>query len=650
MRQRFTLLAVMALTVIVYWPGLAGPLVLDDRANLEPLLRWMHGEIGWRSIVFSNLSGPLGRPVSMASFLANVALTGESVYWMKATNLVIHLMCGAAIYALMSTWMRLKAFVPDAPAVIERWAPCMVTAIWLLHPLLVSTVLYVVQRMAMLAALFMLLAMLAYLHGRIALIGGRRIKAAMLLGIAMPASVVLAMLSKENGVMAIALCGLMELLIFVPPVGRRRAWPSYGFIATTLVLPAGLAAGLTLAGYHLIVGGYANRSFTLAERLMTQPRVLWDYLGAILLPNGPRLGLYHDDFPISHNWLSPATTLPALLAWIGVVVAAWHLRRRAPALALGLGVFLVGQALESTVFPLLMYFEHRVYMSSIGIIWAIAGLATMAGQALHRRMNHGNIVFVAAPMTLLIALGLATAARASIWRNQESILQQSLATHPDSRWLRMDLIADDMAQKPHRTDDALAHADHLMSRPDPLDRRFGAMLRLSVECLEGREITPPRIEQIFGGRPRAVEPDLLVGLESLADRTIARNCQGFSPREMADALSGMLDRTALPKDDRSLWRLRFKCARLYFASGDIAPALRQSQLAYSGSGDPAPGLMAVGLLLRRGDIPAADRLLNQVARKIPGNDFYGMRIVATYKSQISSAAPHGKPGDVPVRH
>jgi hypothetical protein len=647
MNQRLALAALFALTVLAYWPGLAGPLVLDDRANLEPLLRWMHGEVGWHSIVFSNLSGPLGRPVSMASFLANVATTGESVYWMKATNLALHLACGGAIYALLSLLVRLRAFVPGAPDAVNRWVPCFATAFWLLHPLLVSTVLYVVQRMAMLAALFTLVALLAYLHGRIALRERQRATAGLLLGIAVPVCIALAVLSKENGALALAMCGLMEWLVFRPGEGQRRGWASRGFIFATLVAPAVAAVALTIGGHHLIAGGYSNRSFTLSERLLTQPRVLWDYVRAILVPRGPSMGLYHDDFAISHGWFSPATTLPALLLWGAVALAAWRLRRRVPAFAIGLGIFLVGQALESTVFPLLMYFEHRVYLPSIGIVWAAAGLATAAGQIAHKRMHHGNTVFVAAPVALVLALSVATFARAAVWRSQLSILDQALATHPDSRWLRMDLIAFDMAQRPHRTADALRHTDHLMAMRDPLDQRFGAMLRLSIECMEGTAITSTRIGQVFDGHPRAIEPDLLVGLESLAGRISSAPCGGFTPHRMADELSGMLDRSPFRARDRSMWRLRFQAGRLYWLAGDPQAAVKQARLAYPpGNTDPAAGLFLAGVLLRTGNDEAAAETLDKVQHYVPAGDARGQQILGEYRALLAAdrAAKKASPG------
>lgn len=635
LRWSVLLVLVLLLAALAYLPGLSGPLVLDDRANLEPLVAWLHGQINWQSVVFGNGSGVFGRSVSMATFLANAAVGGESVYGFKLVNLLIHLLNGIAIYALFSGILRAQAIThPGSKS--AAWMPLLATSLWLLHPLLVSTVLYVVQRMAMLSALFMLLTMLAYVHGRLALDSGHRRRAWMLLGLLAPASTLLATLSKENGILAPALCGLIEWLVFAPTAGDRRRWPSKAFIALVLAVPALLAIALTLDGNPRIVGGYENRSFTLAERLLTQPRVLWHYVGAILLPYGPRLGLYHDDFPVSHGLLSPPGTLLAIAGWIVALVLAWRVRRTAPAIALGVGIFLVGQALESSVFPLLMYFEHRVYLPSIGIIWALLGLTSFAAERLDRRMHHGRQIFTGAAVALVTAFGFATVARVSVWRSQDGILLQALATHPNSRWLRMDLVGRDMAQRPPATVSALRHADHLMNMPDPLDQRFGAMLRLSIECIQGAPATGVRLDQVFGGHPLAIEPDLLVGYEGLAERIIKTPCQDLGPATMASALAGMLDRTPLPAADRSIWRLRFKTAKLYWAAGNLQAALQQAKLAYApGSSDPAVAVMIAGLLLQSGDSQGAGRMLDRVESRIVQGDVAGRAIVKRYREQIA---------------
>lgn len=637
MTLRWSLLLLLALLMaaLAYLPGLSGPLVLDDKANLEPLVGWLQGQASWQTVVFGNGSGVFGRPVSMATFLANAAIGGDSVYGFKLTNLLIHLLNGIAIYALFSAVQRAQAIARPASK-SAAWMPLVATSLWLMHPLLVSTVLYVVQRMAMLSALFMLLTMLAYVHGRLALDSGHRRRAWILLGLLAPASTLLATLSKENGILAPALCGLIEWLVFAPAAGDRRGWRSKAFIALVLAVPALLAIALTLDGNPRIVGGYENRSFTLAERLLTQPRVLWHYVGAILLPYGPQLGLYHDDFPISHGLLSPPGTLLAFAGWLVALILAWRLRRTVPAVALGVGIFLVGQALESSVFPLLMYFEHRVYLPLIGIIWALLGAASFAAERLDRRIHHGRKIFTSATVASVVVLGLATAARASVWRSQDGILLQALTTHPDSRWARMDLIGRDMARKPPDTAGALRHADYLMRMPDPLDRRFGAMMRLSIECIEGAPATDARLDQVFGGHPRAIEPDLLVGYEGLAERIIKEPCAGFGPATMAGRLAAMLDRTPLPEADRSVWRLRFKVAKLFWSAGNLPAALRQAKLAYApGSSDPAVQVMIAGLLLQSGDLQGAEHMLDGVESRVAPGDVEGKTIIARYRAQIA---------------
>jgi hypothetical protein len=633
MKARLLLLAAMACAVLVYLPGLAGPLVLDDHANLEPLVHWLHGGIGWKDVVFDNGSSTLGRPLAMATFLANAATTGESVYAFKATNLAIHLAMGLCVYALFAALSRRQ--LAGAPASLIRWAPIAAAAVWLLHPLLVSTVLYVVQRMAMLAALFIMLAMLSYLHGRFALEAGQRRKAGILLGLAAPACTVLAILSKENGILAPALCGLLEWLVFVPREGSRRSRGSTAFIFATLVVPALAALVLTLAGEQHIVGGYANRPFTLPERLLTQSRVLWHYVGALLLPYGPRLGLYHDDFPVSHGLLSPPTTLLSILAWTAFLWGGWRCRRKNPALSLGIGIFLVGQALESTVFPLLMYFEHRLYLPSLGLVWALVGLVAWGAPRLARHMHHGGRILAGASISLVVVLGLATAARAAVWRNQEAILRQALAFHPDSRWMRMDYIALDMAKSPPDVDGAIAHAEYLAARPDPVDRRFGALMQLSIHCVQGQEVSPAMIQAAFGGTLTSIEPDLLVGFESLSERAIHRPCPGLAPREVEQALTGALDRSTLPKRHRSIWRLRFQAAKLALASGESGEALHQAKLAWSGGGGAPVALLTCGLLMQRGDNAMAAAMLKKADRLVGDSDKAGQALIRQYRDELS---------------
>lgn len=625
---------VILLTAIVYWVGLSGPLVFDDAQNLLPITQWLHGERGWTSVVLGNESGRFGRPVAMTSFVFNVWLLGPDIWGLKLGNLLVHLLNGVLVHALFAALLRARALTRDPP-VTSRWLPVLAAAIWLLHPLFASTVLYVVQRMAMLSATFLLLAMLSYLCGRLDLQAGRVRRGWLLLLLAVPLCTLLATLSKENGVLAPALCAVIELCVFLPAAGMRRPWPSRLVVFAGLVAPALIAIALVAMQHPAITSGYVDRPFTLAQRLLTQPRALWDYIGSLVLPFGPRLGLYHDDYPVSQGLLAPATTLLAILAWLGVLGMGWWQRRRIPGLLLGTGIYLVGHALESSVFPLLMYFEHRNYLPAVGAIWALLAVATYVAERLRPHMHQANRIFAFASIAIVAVLALATAGRATVWRSQATLLAQALEYHPDSRWLRLALIQQAMTQTPPDIDAARRDAQRLLSSPDPSTHRLGAVLDLTINCSIGKEAKPALVAIAFAGKPEPMEPDLLLAFESLTVGLIQTPCPGLAPANAAKRLEDLLDRSALPANNRNMWRLRLKSAKLELAAGHHDAALAQARLALGDGAAEAPVPMLVAaLLLQRGDTAGASRMVDLAQARIRADDVEGNRLVEQYRAEI----------------
>lgn len=637
-KPNLAIAALLLLAALVYWSGLTGPLLFDDTNNLAPIAGWVEGHQGWHSVIFGNESGRFGRPVSMASLLASVALFGPGVWGLKLGNLLIHLVNGVVVYLLFCALMRRRALTRE-PSTHDAWLPVLGTALWLLHPLLVSTVLYVVQRMAMLSAMFTLMAMLAYVQGRIALDAGERGKAWRLL-LLVPVCTLLATLSKENGVLAPVLCGVIELFAFAPEPGTRRHRMSTAFVAGTVALPALLVIVLTALQVPAIVGGYGTRPFTLVERLLTQPRVLWDYIGALLLPYGPKLGLYHDDYPVSHALLGPDTTLISIVAWLATIAAAWRLRTRLPGFALGTGIFLVGQSLESSVFPLLLYFEHRNYLPAVGAIWALLSLATAGAQFLRNHMHHGQRVFAVASVGLVLALALATAARAGIWGSEATLLAQGLHYHPDSRWMRMDATRFALKQQPPRLDEARRHLDYMMAMADSDTRRMGAAARLLVDCSSGVGAKAGYVQQAFGGSPASLEADLLVMFEGLAEVIGFKSCPGLSSLQMARQLDGMLDRSSLAPREFNIRRLRFKASRLYLQTGRNKDALRDARLAYDGKREDAPiAALIAELEIDQGHYTEAARMIDLAASTVAPDNYTAQKTIEAVQTKLRSTRP-----------
>ena len=189
----------------VYWPGQTGPALLDDATSVLVIGDLKnHPELAWDYILGDN-SGPLGRPVSMASFVLEKLLLDGELATSKRVNILLHLGNGVLVIWL---FLLLFRFI-GTPG--YRWLALALGAVWLVSPLYVSTVLYVVQRMAMLSATFMLCAGICYVYWREKLRRGRF--SILLLGL-VGLNILLAVFAKENAVVVVPVLLLLEALWF----------------------------------------------------------------------------------------------------------------------------------------------------------------------------------------------------------------------------------------------------------------------------------------------------------------------------------------------------------------------------------------------------------------------------------------------------
>jgi hypothetical protein len=114
-----------------------------------------------------------------------------------------------------------------------------------------------------------------------------------------------------------------------------------------------------------LVEGYKIRDFTLGERLLTQSRVVLYYLSLLVYPHPSRLNLDYD-FPVSHSLLDPPTTLISLLAIAALLVLSVWKARESRLLSFSILWYFGNLAIESSIFPLEMVYEHRLYLPSVG--------------------------------------------------------------------------------------------------------------------------------------------------------------------------------------------------------------------------------------------------------------------------------------------
>ncbi|MGE7139694.1 tetratricopeptide repeat protein [Luteibacter sp. NPDC031894] len=412
-----TLCAALALLACVatYDPGLSTGYFFDDAANLPVL-----GEYGrvddaakLARYITAGRADPTGRPIALLSFLLDANDWPADPYPFKRTNLLLHLLNGALLFALLNRLGALHGLRSDR----SRWAALFGAAAWLLHPLLVSTVLYIVQREAMLPAFFVLAGLHLWLSGRQRVIAGKRLGPLYLVA-AFGLCTLLATLSKPNGILLPLLALAIDATL--PHAAAREAnWRRYRRWRNTLAFPLALAvtAGVLWVLLKSIGHGPATaRSFTLVQRVITEPAILVDYLKLLFLADTHYGSLFHDQYQAAADLLHPWYTLPACLACIAACAFAWRWRRRFPIPAVAVLFFFAGHLLESTSLALELYFEHRNYLPALLIFWPLG--VWLAGRT-RRTWAFGLAIALLGGETLLtsqtISLWDAPVAQARVW-------------------------------------------------------------------------------------------------------------------------------------------------------------------------------------------------------------------------------------------
>ncbi|MCB1844183.1 MAG: hypothetical protein KDI09_14575 [Halioglobus sp.] len=426
------LLAVMLLVVFgAYRIGFGGPLLFDDFAALSvnPSLQIDGGTFDeWRTAALSSNSGPLRRPIAMFSFALNAVAAGEiSPYAIKLVNTLLHCLIGVFVYLLAQ--LLFARLYPQRGVASARWLALLSAAIWLLHPLQVSTVLYAVQRMAQLSTLFMVVGLWVFVRyrSRFAERGGDVGEVlAVLLWLAL--CTLFAAYSKENGALLPVLALVVEVCFFRGEWGgRRHASLRLAGVAALAAFFAVLLLCMVLAP-DFLSERFARREFSLHERVLTQARMLWHYLAWLTLPDVSAMGFQHDDIPVSRSLTQPLGTLLAIIAWIVAAAVAVTLRERYPLLLFALLFFLVGHSVESTVWPLEMVYEHRNYAPVIGFCMLFASLLAQPF------FGTGNARALATPLVglVLVVLLALLLVRVDSWSEELRMAGVNVRNHPES--------------------------------------------------------------------------------------------------------------------------------------------------------------------------------------------------------------------------
>ncbi len=416
------------IVLLAYLAGINGNFQFDDHPNIIQNERLHISTLNIESLTRATLSGSSGilkRPVSMLSFAINYYFSGLNPFSYKVTNIIIHIANCIGIY-----WLCLLLFnsLKLNDYYISKSTLSFIIAIaWGVHPINLTAVLYVVQRMTSLGTLFTILAILLYLNAR-----NKFKKDQLLIGLFYLVSVIffwiLGVLSKENSALLIIYLFVIELILYRQEQHTKIfKYNIFAFFALCLFIPLLSIALYTLNNSDWILKGYNVTSFTLYERTITELRIIWLYIYWILIPNNSNLGFFHDDIIVSKSLFD--STLPILsgighFILISTLFYFWK-RQKQHIFVLGISIFYASHLVESTILPLMLAFEHRNYFGSFGILLAIFSIAFSSNN------KYKNFTSASISIYILFITGL-TAQRASTWGDGINNALINVQHHPNS--------------------------------------------------------------------------------------------------------------------------------------------------------------------------------------------------------------------------
>jgi Flp pilus assembly protein TadD len=431
-RHKLAALCLAAVAVALYGPTLDHGFVFDDLWNIQENEAIRLERLDRESLARASRGarGMGNRPVSNLSFALNYYVArqdpGPRAY--RWASLLIHGGSAALVYGILALTLgaargcrsRPGEPRPAAAGAARRplLLPLMATLLWLVHPIHTQSVSYLHQRMTSLAALFFLGSLFAYILGRRADSPRRR-------GAAFAAAVVcgaLALGSKETALVLPIVILLYEWTFFQELRlswlrERRRIW-----VLGSLLL-ACIALLYLREGWSWFEWMYGQLPISPAQRLLTQSRVVVFGLSLLAFPHPSRLNVDHDLAP-SASLFEPPTTLLSLGLLAGLLaLTLWCAHRRWRFAFFGVVWLFATQLVESSVLPVEMVAEHRLYLPSVGALFLL-----LEPVSRWRRPAPRWAAIAAASIALL--LGSWTLERNQVWKDGASLWADAVAKSP----------------------------------------------------------------------------------------------------------------------------------------------------------------------------------------------------------------------------
>lgn len=421
-KHAFAFISLFVLILIIYGNSFDGAWLFDDFESIVNNSRIHLKTLAWPEIKNAFFAAPqdlLSRSVARFSFALNYYAGGLDVFGYHLINILIHLIASIFLYMLVYHTLNL-------PLLREKYGKSsyaialLAAALWASSPVHVNAITLIVQRMTSMAGMAYVMSMFFYLKGRTAQDTSRRIIYFLLCVI----SGCMAIGSKENAIMLPIVIFLYDLIL-IQGVTAGSIRKNRSIILLILV------ATIAVIVYEMFFTSnldYHYWTFTMKERLLTEPRVFLFYISLLLYPLGSRLTMDHD-IQISRTLIDPWSTLPAILLIVCANGYALWIARRKPLISFCILFFFLNHMIEGTIIPLDLIYEHRNYVPAMFLFVPVAILMiTVLDYFAYKKTLQLLMFFVLT--FLLTAQGHTVSMRNDIFRYPEIFWKDNIEKSP----------------------------------------------------------------------------------------------------------------------------------------------------------------------------------------------------------------------------
>lgn len=579
-----SLAALVAAVGLLFGAALPGIVHFDDKGNLSGLSSIETLDAAWQWAL-EGIAGPGGRPLALASFAL------QYYQWpnpapLLAWNIAIH-----AINALLVLWLSVLVLLrmgagQGRALVAGFW----VATIWAVLPLLNTSVLFIVQRMTLLSATFVLAGLVAYLQLRTDQNVSWLRQAYALLVLSVCGA--LAFLAKESGALIVVYALVLELLISKSDQQRKMTLAAWFLIFINLLL---LIALLRYA--HWSDAAKLQRGYMMQDRLGSQGLMLLVYLKGLFVPVAADL----NPFRFEHFLRDGANVRWGVGLWLVLMCSPvllwlrrWHL------LALALAWFFFGHLMESSWLRLEPYFAHRNYLPALGLIFALVYWVIC---------RTGNAKLWCAGLVLYTAvLASVTWINTSLWGNRALAAEIWAMQEPQSVRAALNL-----GYELERTQ-GLGVAQHYLDR-FVHEQKDSIGLRLQSLVSACRIAPDVDHSELVNNAKHAIQTLPYEGwatdlVEKLLDAVLVQGCTGVSTEQVAAIASAFLDHPAYQFSDPIVHNLLSVLGIISAQSGNPEAALDFFRKALEHSMSYGVASFYLALAQQQGDVASIKVLKN----------------------------------------